>query len=348
MAHIPTLSIEIARLCGIKIVIPKQIKQIAIIGLGSIGKRHLRLVKEIRPDIRIILVRSGKGASWPEERLADVTVNTLSEAISNGIDAAIVSTPAVFHVSQSMELIKSGIPTLIEKPLSHELSSAEKLRQIWLKEKTLILLGYTLRHAAATDFFYNKIKKDDLGTILSVTIRCESYLPNWRPDQDYRKTVSAKQNLGGGVLLELSHEIDYANWIFGPFKSVRSMLKNSETLDIDVEDMADIIFETHDKKTVNIHLDFCSQIPSRFCLVNTDKGRLKWDFLKGVILWTDIDGRSESWDFSEERDEIYKNQLKHFFCCIEEECKEKVTINDGVSVLKLIASIQRASNGVCI
>jgi predicted dehydrogenase len=318
----------------------KKIKKIAVVGLGSIGRRHLRLVREVRPGMQVILVRSGQGKKWPEEQLADAVVHTLPEAISIGIDAAIIATPVVFHVSDALKLIEHGIPILVEKPLSHKVALAESLYKAWLEEKTLVLLGYCLRHTSAASFFHKKIQDSIIGNILSVTIKCESYLPKWRPEQDYRNTVSARKELGGGALLELSHEIDYANWFFGPFKSVSSMLINSKTLDVDVEDMVDIFFETHNNKPVYIHLDFCSQISSRFCSVKTDKGELKWDLIKNNVTWTDENRIINTWKFQEDGDEMYINQLNHFFDCIEADGKPKVTIEDGINVLKLIDSIK--------
>ena len=320
--------------------VEKKIKQIAVVGLGSIGRRHLRLVREVRPGMQVILVRSGQGKKWPEEQLADAVVHTLSEAISIGIDAAIIATPVVFHVSDALKLIEHGIPILVEKPLSHKIALAESLYKAWLEEKTLVLLGYCLRHTSAASFFHKKIQDSIIGNILSVTIKCESYLPKWRPEQDYRNTVSARKELGGGALLELSHEIDYANWFFGPFKSVSSMLINSKTLDVDVEDMVDIFFETHNNKPVYIHLDFCSQISSRFCSVKTDKGELKWDLIKNNVTWTDENRTINTWKFQKDGDEMYINQLNHFFDCIEADVKPKVTIEDGINVLKLIDSIK--------
>ena len=320
-----------------------KIKRIAVVGLGSIGRRHLRLVREIRPDIQVVLVRSGQGEIWLEEELADVVVYTLSEAISIGIDAAIIATPAVSHVSDAIKFIEHEVPILVEKPLSHKLALAENLYKSWLEKKSLVLLGYCLRHTSAASFFHKKIQDSIIGNIISVTIKCESYLPKWRPDQDYRNTVSAKKELGGGALLELSHEIDYANWLFGPFKSVSSMLINSKSLDINVEDMADIFLETHNNKSVYIHLDFCSQISSRFCSVKTDKGELKWDLIKNNITWSDANSTINTWKFEEDRDEMYTNQLNHFFDCVEANGKPKVTIDDGISVAKLIDSIQAAN-----
>lgn len=320
--------------------VEKKIKKIAVVGLGSIGRRHLRLVREVRPGMQVILVRSGQGKKWPEEELADNVVHTLSEAISIGIDAAIIATPVVSHVSDALKLIEHGIPILVEKPLSHKVDLAENLHKAWLEKKTLVLLGYCLRHTSAASFFHKRIQDSIIGNILSVTIRCESYLPKWRPDQDYRDTVSARKELGGGALLELSHEIDYANWFFGPFKSVSSMLINSKTLDIDVEDMVDIFFETHNNKPVYIHLDFCSQISSRLCSVKTDKGELKWDLIKNNVTWTDLNSTINTWNFQEDGDGMYINQLNHFFDCTEADGKPKVTIEDGISVLKLIDSIK--------
>ena len=212
-----------------------QIQRIAIVGLGSIGRRHLRLVKEIRPDIQIILVRSGHGGIWQEQELADSVVYSLSDALALKVDAAIIASPVVFHVSQAKTFIEHVIPVLVEKPLSHKLDLADKLYKEWLERKPLVLLGYTLRHNPAASFFGKKIQDGEIGIVLSITIKCESYLPEWRPDQDYRKSVSSRKELGGGVLLELSHELDYANWFFGPFKSVSSIVRNSKSLNIDID-----------------------------------------------------------------------------------------------------------------
>ena len=317
-----------------------QIKRIAIVGLGSIGRRHLRLVKEIRPELQIILVRSGQGKKWPEEGLADIVVHTLSEAISIGIDAAIISTPVVFHSSQAIQFIEHEIPILVEKPLAHKLIDAESIYKSWIEKKPLVLLGYVLRHTAAASFFYNKIQDNSIGVISTVSIRSESYLPEWRPGQDYRETVSARKELGGGVLLELSHEIDYANWFFGPLKLVSSITSSSKTLDIDVEDTADIVFETDRNKLIDIHLDFCSQISSRNCSVKTNRGELKWDLLNSNVTWIGIDQRIKVWKFKADRDEMYKNQIIHFFHCVESAVYPKVTIDDGMRVSRIIDSIQ--------
>ena len=105
------------------------INNIGIIGLGSIGRRHLRLVKELRPELNIIAVRSGKGKK-EEEKLLNAVVHSLEEAIDYGIEAAIIATPAIYHIRQAIDLMKKGIHVLIEKPLSHSLDNVNELLNV--------------------------------------------------------------------------------------------------------------------------------------------------------------------------------------------------------------------------
>mgnify|MGYP001280246073 CR=1 FL=1 len=99
------------------------LSHIAIVGLGSIGRRHLRLFRELRPELEITLVRSGIGQSWPEESLAQRKVFSISEAINAGAQAAIISSPSPYHIEQSLEFASSGVHLLIEKPLSHNIQN---------------------------------------------------------------------------------------------------------------------------------------------------------------------------------------------------------------------------------
>mgnify|MGYP000069495627 CR=1 FL=1 len=106
------------------------IEQIAIVGLGSIGRRHLRLVRELRPGIKIIAVRSGGGEEVPEEKIADEIVYTMEDAIDTGIQAAVIATPAVYHIQQAIQLMEAGIHVLVEKPLSHNMGNVDDLLKI--------------------------------------------------------------------------------------------------------------------------------------------------------------------------------------------------------------------------
>ena len=187
----------------------------AIIGFGSIGKRYLRLIKKNYPNLRITIVRSQikKKTKFHNKLVKEVA--SIKEVISMGVQAAIISSPSTLHVSQAQKLIKGNIHVLIEKPVSNNIKSAEKLLKISKKKNIVGLVGYCLRHTKLLQKFKQMIEKKILGKILNVRVECFSYMPHWRKNANYLNSVSARKNLGGGALLELSHEIDYIRWFFG-------------------------------------------------------------------------------------------------------------------------------------
>ena len=318
------------------------INNIGIIGLGSIGRRHLRLVKEFRPGLNVIAVRSGVGKKVGEEKLLDAVVHSLAEAIDYGIEAAIIATPAVYHIQQAIDLMERGVHILIEKPLSHSLDNVNELLRAEKESKMIGLVGYCLRYDPGALKFNDMLKNNKIGKILHVRVDCGSYLPDWRKGQDYRKSVSAKSELGGGVLLELSHELDYIRWFFGDMNSVSANIQNSGTLDIDVEDSVDMIFESERGFPVSVHLDFNTSDTRRKCIARCSNGDLTWDIVDNKVIWHPADGREEVETYQNDRNYIYKEQLEHFFNCIENKKPPSVTLSDGVAVLRMIDSARES------
>ena len=318
------------------------INNIGIVGLGSIGKRHLRLARKLRPEIKIIAVRSGKGKKVQEEKIADEIIYNMEDTINTGIQAAIIATPATFHADQALRLMNLGIHVLIEKPLSHSLENVDELLRAAGESDAVGLVGYCLRYDPAALKFIEILATEKIGQILSVQVNCSSYLPDWRLNMDYRQSVSAKKELGGGVLLELSHELDYIRWFFGDMKSVYANIQNSGTLDIDVEDSADMIFESDKGFSVSVHLDFNSRTTRRECIVRCSNGDLTWDAIANKVTWQTANGSEELETYNNDRDYIYKEQLKHFFDCIENKKLPSVSLDDGAIVLNMIESAKES------
>ena len=313
-----------------------RIQHIAVVGLGSIGRRHVRNLKRLRPELEITLVRSGKGPAWPEQQFAQRVVMTSAEAIRAGAQAAIVSSPAPFHVSQSMEWLKAGKPMLIEKPLSDNTRGLSELKALVETHNIPVLVGYVLRYDQAAQYFYHLLQSKEIGDLLHVCIEWGSYLPDWRPEQDYRKSASASMALGGGVLLELSHEIDYANWFFSPFLEVQASVHYSKTLEINTEDGADLPLKNLEGLPVFLHLDFYRRVPTRQCRLQTTKGELVWDALAQKVCWTSAGGQISEQHFSQSRDDLFLRQLEHFFDYIENNDSPKSSLQDGVEIVKVI------------
>jgi predicted dehydrogenase len=299
-------------------------------------------MKELRPELNIIAVRSGKGKKVEEEKLLNAVVHSLEEAIDCGIEAAIIATPAVFHFAQAIFLIAHGIHVLIEKPISHSLNNMDDLLKMQKESNSVALVGYCLRYNSGALKFKEMLRNKKIGELLHVKVECGSYLPDWRLGQDYRKSVSAKEELGGGVLLEISHELDYIRWFFGEMKSVYANIKNSNTLEIDVEDSADMILEPMQGYPISIHLDFNSRISRRECIARCSNGDLIWNVSANKVTWQTAKGFEELGSYNNDRDYVYKEQLKHFFDCIENKKSPSVSINDGIAVLQMIEAAKKS------
>ena len=320
------------------------LEHLAIIGLGSIGRRHLRVARELRPELKITIVRSGRGESSEEEKLADNIFYSLEKAVDAGIQAAVISTPAVCHLEQVKVLMQAGINILVEKPLSHTTDHVHDLIKLQKKRNLVGLVGYCLRHdPCALKFNENLKNKIKSGKILHAYVDCGSYLPEWRPGQNYRQSVSANKNLGGGVLLELSHELDYIRWFFGEMESVYANITSSGTLEIDSEDSAEMIFVSRQGFPIFVHLDFNSRSSRRSCSVRSTNGDLIWDAIKQEVTWDPVVGPKEIERYDHDRDVIYRKQMQHFFDCIEDGQSPAVSITEGAAVLSMIECACRSN-----
>ena len=315
---------------------------IAIVGLGSIGRRHLRLLKNIRSNIEVTLVRSGKGQECPEEGMATRSVGTIAEAIDAGVQAAIISSPSTLHLPQAEELAKAGVHLLVEKPLSHSLNGADAFLTEASARGIVGLTGYSFRYDQAAIKFAEMLRKGQPGRLLHARVECGSFLPDWRPNQDYRKSISARLDLGGGVLLELSHELDYVNWFFGRMKSVYTHLNYSGTLGLDVEENAEMILINTQELPVSVHLDFNCRHATRHCTVYGTSGTLAWDAIERRVDWWPVEGKARVICFDFGYDDMYARQLIHFLDSIENGTKPNVSLKDGLDVLLIVDAARRS------
>ncbi len=316
---------------------PLKANHIALVGLGSIGKRHLGVLRHLRPDLEISVVRSGFGALCAEESLANRTVFSIEQALQKGARAFILASPASLHIEQALQCIRGGTShILIEKPLSSDTKKINELLTLAENYRTLIQVGYVLRFDPSLIFFRERAMSRALGKILHVKIECGSYLPDWRLGQDYRESVSARSELGGGVLLELSHELDYAYWLFGPFQDLQARCQKSHSLGLSVEEAAHIVLTNQEGVLISILIDFNRRLPQRRCVIQGTEGELIWDGIERFVQWNPLKGYSEVRNFFLERDDLYRAQLINFLECIEKGQKPKVSFEESIEVMKLI------------
>lgn len=285
----------------------------AVIGLGNIAKRHRRNLKQIFPGIEIVTMSAS--GRLPNELVcnSDFIAENIQKVLDYNVDMAVIASPASFHSLHAIPLIEAGIPVLIEKPVSTTLDDAKAILRAKNKYNVNAGVGYCLKYLSSALFVKQFIESGSAGKALNANIEIGQYLPDWRPNTDYKKSVSAVKNLGGGALFELSHEIDYAQWLFGKLNVEHALIRNTGELDIEVEDVANILATSQSGCIVSLHLDFLQKHASRKCKVIFSRGALVWDLIKNQVVWSDETGESvlfdeQAWD----KNKMYLNMLSDF------------------------------------
>ncbi len=323
-------------------------ERILIVGSGSIAKRHFEIARSFKRNAEIKFL-SLHGAS---EIQSSLLISDKKSAIDFQPNIAIIANASSSHVEVSNLLLNDGINLLIEKPISNNLMGVYELIEKSECKKSVLMVGYNLRFLDSLIFFKKMLDEGIVGKPLIVKSEIGHFLPNWRKEIDYKNSVSAQKKLGGGVLLELSHAIDYLDWLFGSIEWVRATLSQQSSLAIDVEDSAVLTFGINNPKNNNLvatlHMDFIRHDPQRSCLVIGESGSLKWDGMKqevsiyeaGTSLWRVIFSSGNSLADS------YIEEWRDFLDSIESGKSPRVSGKDGLKVLEVItASIASASNG---
>jgi predicted dehydrogenase len=318
-----------------------------IVGFGCIGKRHLRNLRRLLPAAELTVVRHQENAtSEPDLELADRVVYRLEDALQPLPDFAVICSPAPFHIATAREVASLGVHLLIEKPISDRLDGVDDLIATCQQKRLTLLIGYILRFCPPLEAVRRGIEQKKIGRILGLDAAVGQYLPEWRNNVAYQNSVSARRELGGGALLELSHEIDCARWLGGEIKTLSAFSASVGDLDIDVEDWADLVVEFQSGALGHIHLDMVQRTPSRSGRVMGTEGTITWDVMTNQVQW--FSSESRSWEdlhpaITLDRNEMYVREVQHFFDCIRGEASPAVTGQDGKRALEIVLAARESS-----
>lgn len=318
-----------------------------IVGLGSIGRRHLRNLLELRPGCRVAVLRSGlPGSAVSPIGDGVIECRTWDEALAFAPRAAIVAGPATTHIASARRLVAVGVPVLVEKPLADELSGVGDLVELAERMGVPAAVGYNLRLRPSLIQVRALVAKGAIGTVAAARAEVGQYLPDWRPGARYQDGVSARRDLGGGPLLELSHEFDYLYWMFGCPETVTARGGRYGSLEIDVEDVVEVTleFSGRGRMLANVHLDFLQRAPDRRCRFIGSEGTLIWDAVADTIdIFRAGTGRWERITFPPaEGDETYLDQLRQFLAAAEGGTLTLPTLAEGCDVLAIADAAARS------
>lgn len=318
-----------------------------VASLGSIGRRHLRNLRELRPAAEIAVLRSHtvvEGGALPEG--ANYHFGNLDEALHFAPMAAIVAGPSATHLEVASRFARSGVHILVEKPISDHLDGVNALIEDCRERGVVLMVGYNLRFLPSLQFAKRCIDQGAIGRVQAVRAEVGQYLPDWRPGTDYRKGLSGQAEMGGGVLLELSHELDYVKWFFGMPARVTARGGRYGDLQINAEDTVEVILEYESPaRLVNVHLDMLQRTVCRRCRFVGNEGTLVWDALTdSVELYQVATGKWSTLDAPRltDKNRMYVNELAHFIECVQTGAHPLVSGQEGRDVLALVEAAKRS------
>jgi len=316
-----------------------------IAGFGSIGRRHLRNLRTLG-ESDIILLRSHK-STLPDDEITGLPVETdIIAALAHKPDAVIISNPTALHLDVAIPAAKAGCAILMEKPVSHSLDRLDEFKQAVKTGGAGVLMGYQFRFHPGLRQVKTWLADGLIGRPLSFRAQWGEYLPNWHPWEDYRASYTARQDLGGGVVVTLSHPIDYLRWLLGDVKSLWAFSGRLSDLEIQVEDFAEIGMQFANGVTGSLHVDYYQQPPSHTLEITGTAGRITWDNADGTArLFQAETGKWQEVNMPAnfDRNDLFIAETKHFLDIVQKKAEPVCSLADGEAALKLCLAVHESA-----
>ena len=314
-----------------------------IIGCGSIGRRHIANLKSLGEEIIAsdVLIEH---RNWVEANLAIKTFENVGVALHQKPDVVLICTPPSMHISLAKLAVEAGAHAFIEKPLSHTLDGISELEVAVKKANVKVAVGYNLRFNKGLKAVKEILDSGEIGKALSARIVFGQYLPTWRPWQDYKKSYTASKSLGGGIILDGSHELDYSRWLLGEVLEVNCVAQKVSDLEVETEDLAEITLKFKTGAIANVHLDFINHKYTRNCELIGEKGTIKWDYASGIIeVFLEANKQSKVKTIVSDPNETYLEEIKHFIDCIKEDKMPLVNLEEGKKSLIVALAAKKSA-----
>lgn len=305
--------------------------KVCFTGVGSIAKRHISNLRKIADEgeFKISIDAVRRADSHDSDICLDYVYHSCAD-LTNNYDAIFITNPTDFHIDTLNEVAGKSNNFFIEKPLT-TVRKLDAVRKFQADKNTLYYVACPLRYTNVIQYLKEYVGKNRITGVRCIS---SSYLPEWRPGIDYRRTYSAHKNLGGGVSIDLIHEWDYLKFLFGiPEKIIYIGGKKSD-LEIDCEDTA-LYIADYDDKFVELHLDYFGKKTIREVMIFTENETIIGDLVKSKVSFLKS-GRVI--DFGEQRDDFQKKELRHFLELMKTR-KSNNTIQDAYETILLTQGI---------
>jgi predicted dehydrogenase len=292
---------------------------VAVVGAGSIGSRHQRILKQLGHQVSVVSANS-----------PDADFRSMSDALEReSFDYVVIASQTSQHVTDLSALINNRFSgrVLIEKPLF------EKLHTLEDNNFSFAAVGYNLRFHPAIVWLKDTLPK--LGKLSSANFYVGQYLPTWRPDSDYRKSSSARDISGGGVLRDLSHELDLVQYLFGDWQQLTAVGGKFSDLEIATDDTFSILMTSTKCNAISVQLNYIDRIKQRYITINGNNGTVSIDLISNTAKFNVLDVK-----FSVNADDSYVAQ---HLAVISNDSQNTCSLSEALKVVETIQAIEKSA-----
>jgi predicted dehydrogenase len=310
--------------------------KVAVLGLGSAGRRHVRCLAELGHTV--VGFDPGK-VDAPDGM---TRVGSPEEAIA-AAEAVVVASPSSHHAEHATAALRAGKHVLAEKPLAVDVAAAERVVAAAEHAGVVCGVAMNLRFHPGVLELKRLLDEGALGDIRLARASFGYDLRLWRPGTDYRQGYSARAELGGGIVLDAIHELDYLLWLLGPVESVSGEIGRLSDLEIDVEDVAVALLRFKGRALASVDLNFFEPAYRRGCLLVGAEAVAQWDWQRATVTVSREDEPDRLADAACDLTETYRAELLDFLDAVEREADPRTSFREGLEAVRVAAAIKRSA-----
>lgn len=323
-------------------------KKVLVVGCGSIGRRHARILRQLGVS-RIALAdpSASQLAAAVAEIPGAVGYAGMEAALADAVDAVILCTPPQLHIPQALLAIEAGCDVLMEKPLALRMDQVE-----WLKRRTretgkIVMVGLTMRYHPGLLRVKQLLDDRAIGRLLSIRATAGECLDGARPHVDYRALfVTAKEV---GVAFDIIHEPDYVQWLAGkPVERVVAVTGQYSDLEMEGDDVAEMVIRFEGRIVANVHVDFFQQPRTRVCECIGTHGTIRLDLTDWNACAVDVyrvaAGQWERESIAMERDDLFRAMHLDFQQCVVHRKHPALDIDEAAKSLRIVLAAKESGN----
>ena len=316
-----------------------------VVGGGSIGKRHLRNLLATGRSAAVVETREDRRAEIAAKHPGARIFESLPEALAaERYQAGFICLPTAYHLEPAAALARAGTHIFMEKPVSHTVAGIPDLLAAVEHQGLTGMTGFCMRFFKPLQKAKALIDAGRIGRVVTARSFTGVYLPDWHPYEDYRSFYMAKKAQGGGVLLDECHAFDWMQWLCGPIAGVFSLVGTFSDLEVETDDVCEVIARFGSRAVGSIHLDMVDRSARSEVEIIGTASTLLVDLEGHTVRLYDHGKRQwETTAFEPGYDQMYVDEINHFFACVDTRERPCVDLGDGYRVQRIMDACARSS-----